>query len=157
LVLPPLAFRGIYYFGESLLYIEKRTDLAGSIVMAFTLLSVFLNYVLIYHLGMYGAIVVYGLTTIAIGAVAMAVGLRMSPLRIELGRLAVAALLMFALLGAVYALRDASNATYYSTIPLAASAGALLLYTSSFIRTDERRAIESFFGGLKRGFPVGKY
>src|SRR5262245_11503035 len=46
-VIPALAFRAVYYVGESLLFLEKKTATAGSVVTGFTLLSIALNYFLI--------------------------------------------------------------------------------------------------------------
>ncbi|HYR88198.1 MAG TPA: oligosaccharide flippase family protein [Terriglobia bacterium] len=149
-VLPALAFRAVYYIGESLLFLEKRTDLAGSVVIAFTVLSLALNYLFIWRWGMYGAAAVFVLTTVCTGATVMKLGLRMSPVRIESDRLAVGALLLCGLLAMVCALRGASALVYYSAVPAAVCAAMILLYASRFIKEDEKRVIETFIQRVPR-------
>ena len=146
LTLPSLAFRGVYYIGESLLFIEKKTHLVGSVVTTFTVAGVALNYVLIWRWGMYGAVAAFALTTVCIGATVLKMGLGMSLVRIERKRLCVAATLLFGFLATVYALHNASDYVYYSVVPSSVCVGTLLLYASSFIKEDERRAIQAFFG-----------
>jgi O-antigen/teichoic acid export membrane protein len=146
LVLPALAFRAVYYIGESLLFLEKRTDLAGSVVTAFTAISLGLNYLFIRQWGMYGAAAVFVFTTVCTGATVMKLGLWMSPVRLESDRLGAGALLLFGLLAIVYALRGTSPPLYYTAVPAAACAALILLCTSRFIREDEKRVIETFIG-----------
>jgi O-antigen/teichoic acid export membrane protein len=153
-VIPALAFRSVYYVGESLLFLEKRTGMAGSVVTGFTVLSVVLNYLLISRWGMYGAATVFVFTTIATGATVMKLGLRRAPLRIDKNRLFVVAMLLLLFLSTVYAFRTTPDYVYYTVIPAVAFAATALLYSSSFLQKDERRAIESFFAGLMRRFPI---
>jgi len=146
LLLPALAFRGVYYIGESLLYLEKKTQLVGGVVTLFTVVSVGLNYALIGYWGMYGALAAYAITTIGTGITVLKLGLGMSPVRIEKERLCLAGGLLFAFLVAVYALRDASHYVYYIAVPLSVCVGTLFLCSSSFVKEDERRAVHTFFG-----------
>jgi O-antigen/teichoic acid export membrane protein len=148
LVLPALAFRGVYYVGESLLFLEQRTDIAGTVVTCFSLLSVLLNYLLISQWGMYGASLVFIFTTVGAGATVMRIGLRMAPVRIEWDRLCAAALLLFGFLGAVYSLRGESALVYYSAAPALMCLGALALFATGFIREDERRAMRHVVGAV---------
>ncbi len=146
LILPALAFRGVYYIGESLLLLEKKTGLVGMVIMMITAVSVALNYAFIWLWGMYGAVGVFAFTTVCTGAAILKLGLGMSFVRIETERLFVTAMLLFAFLATVYALRDASDYLYYSLVPAGVCAGTLLLYASNFTKEDERRAIHEFFG-----------
>jgi O-antigen/teichoic acid export membrane protein len=150
LVIPALAFRIVYYVGESLLFIEKRTDVVGTIVTTFTLLSVALNYLFIARWGMYGAAAVFVITTVGTGATVMKLGLRMAPVHIEKDRLLVAALLLFGFLQVIYAFRTMNIYVYYTVVPGAICAATALLYASNFVREDERRVIESFIGRIPR-------
>src|SRR5262245_9667038 len=156
-VIPALAFRAVYYVGESLLFLEKRTDIAGSVVTSFTVLSIALNYFLISRWGMYGAAAVLVFTTISTGATVMKLGLKMAPVRIDKNRLFVVAMLLFGFLFIAYAFRTTANYVYYTVVPAVALTAAVLLFASSFLQNDERRAIESFFAGLMRRLPGGKY
>jgi O-antigen/teichoic acid export membrane protein len=154
LVIPALAFRAVYYVGESLLFLEKRTAIAGTVVTSFTLLSIVLNYMFIYRWGMYGAAAVLAFTTVCTGATVLKLGLKMAPVTVDRDRLFVAAMLLLSLLVIVYALRSTPNYVYYTVVPAAACTATALLYVSSFIRKDERRVIESFIAGLVRGFTL---
>jgi O-antigen/teichoic acid export membrane protein len=146
LVVPTLAFKGVYYIGESLLFIEKRTDIAGTVVTFFSLLSIGLNYLCIRQWGMFGAAAVSMFTTVSTGAVAMRIGLSFAPVRIERDRLCAAAALLFGLLAVVYAVQSEGAVVYYSTVPVAMCVGALALFISGFIRSDEKRILLQLIG-----------
>jgi O-antigen/teichoic acid export membrane protein len=150
LALPAFAFRGVYYVGESLLFLEQRTDIAGTAVTAFGLLSVLLNYLLISRWGMYGASLVFIFTTVGTGVTVMRIGLRMAPVRIEWDRLCGAALLLFGFLTAVYSLRGGSALVYYSAAPVLMCLGALALFAAGFIREDEKRAMRNVLRRMQR-------
>ena len=144
-LLPALAFRGVYYVGESLLFIEKKTRLAGAVVTGFAMFGVALSYALAWRWGMYGAVVAYALTTVGTGVTVLKLGLGMSLVRIEKERLCVAGVLLFGFLAAVYALHGASNYVYYIAVPVSVCLGTVCLCASSFLKEDERRAILAFF------------
>jgi O-antigen/teichoic acid export membrane protein len=148
LVLPALAFRGVYYIGESLLFVEQRTDVAGTVVTCFSLLSVLFNYLLIMRWGIYGASLVFIFTTVATALTVMRFGLRMAPVRIEWDRLCGAALLLFGFLATVYSLRTESALVYYSAASAFMCLGALALFATGFIREDERRTLRHFVNAV---------
>jgi O-antigen/teichoic acid export membrane protein len=157
LLLPAVAFRGVYYIGESLLFLEKKTQLAGTIVTSVSLTGILLSYVLISHWGMYGAIAVYLFTTVCTGVIALKQGLGMSGVRLETERLWVTALFLFTFLFLEYALRNASGYLYYSLVPACACGGALFLYATRFVKEEERRVVQQFLGRAQRlrsGFNV---
>lgn len=150
MVIPALAFRIVYYVGESLLFLEKRTEVVSAVVTTFTLLSVALNYLFIARWGMYGAAAAFVITTVGTGATIMKLGLRVAPVHIEKDRLLMAALMLFGFLLLVYAFRTMNIYVYYTAIPATICAAAALLYASKFVREDERRVIESFIGRIPR-------
>jgi O-antigen/teichoic acid export membrane protein len=150
LILPALAFRSVYYVGESLLLLEKRTDVAAAIVMGFTTLSIALNYFFISWWGIYGAAAAMSITIVGTGAATLKLGLKTAPVRLETDRLLVAGLLLFGFLFIVYAFRSAGAYVYYSVVPASVCAAIVLLYASKFIREDERHVIESFLHSRHR-------
>ena len=105
-----------------------------------------LNYVLVSRLAMYGAIAAYAITTVGTGTVVLRLGLGVSLVRIDKQRLCIVAALLIGFLASVYVLHDASNYVYYSAVPASVCLGTLLLYISSFVKEDERRAIQAFIG-----------
>jgi O-antigen/teichoic acid export membrane protein len=154
LILPALAFRGVYYIGESLLFVEKRTDIACTVVMICALLSVLLNYLFIWRWGMYGAAAVYVISTVCTGAFVLKLGLRRAPVPLEHNRLWAAAMLGAGFLLTVYSLRTTSNAMYYSIVPLVVFAATLGLYASRFIHQNERHMIRQFLRRAQRSAEV---
>jgi O-antigen/teichoic acid export membrane protein len=146
LILPSLAFRGVYYIGESLLFLEKRTGTAGTIVTCFSVLSVGLNWLLISRLGIYGAASVFVFTTVCTGVAAMKMGMNVAPLRLEKGRLAATAVLLFALLGSVYKLSSTTRIVYYVATPAVLCLGMVALLSSGFLHDDEKRVLRQLFG-----------
>jgi O-antigen/teichoic acid export membrane protein len=146
LIVPSLAFKGVYYIGESLLFVEKRTDIAGTVVSFFSVLSIGLNYLFIRQWGMFGAAAVFMFTMIGIGTVVMKIGLNLAPVRIEKDRLCAAAALLFGLLAVVYAVRDEGAVIYYSAVPVAMCIGAVALFVSGFVRDDEKRILLQLIG-----------
>jgi lipopolysaccharide/colanic/teichoic acid biosynthesis glycosyltransferase/O-antigen/teichoic acid export membrane protein len=150
LVLPGFAFRGVYYIGESLLFLEKRTDIAGTVVMSFTAMSVLLNYAFIWMWGMSGAAAVFVLTTVLTGSTVLKIGLKIAPVPVERKRLFVCALLLFSFLLTVYLVRGTSTIIYYSVVPLVVAIGAFILYGTRFIRDDEKRVIQQVLGRAQR-------
>jgi O-antigen/teichoic acid export membrane protein len=143
LILPALAFRSVYYIGESLLLLDNRTDLAATIVSGFTLASIFLNYFFISWWGIYGAACAMSLTVAGTGIAAMKLGLRRAPLQLEKDRLLVASLLLLGFLSVVYTFHAASSYLYYTVVPATVLAAIVLLYISKFLREDERHVIQS--------------
>jgi O-antigen/teichoic acid export membrane protein len=146
LIVPALAFRGVYYIGESLLFVEKRTDIAGTVVSVFTVVSIGLNYLCIRQWGMFGAAAVFMFTTVGIGTVVMRIGLGLAPVRIERDRLCAAAALLFGLLAVVYVVRGESAIVYYSAVPIAMCVGLLALFVTGFVRDDEKRMLLQLMG-----------
>jgi len=150
IILPALAFRPVYYVGESLLLLEKRTDMAATIVTAFTAVSIALNYFFISWWGMYGAAAAMSLTMAGTGAAAIKLGLGMAPIRLEKDRLAVAGMLLVGFLFFIHVFRTTSPYVYHIVVPLGICSALALLYASRFIKDDERRVIESFIGRVPR-------
>jgi O-antigen/teichoic acid export membrane protein len=146
LILPSLAFRGVYYIGESLLFLEKRTGTAGTVVTCFSLPSVGLNWLLISRLGMYGAAAVFVITTVCTGAVAMKMGLKIAPVRLETRRLAATAVLLFALLGSVYKLSSTTSIVYYVATPAVLCLATVALLSAGFLHDDEKLVLQQLFG-----------
>ena len=149
LLLPGVAFRGVYHVGESLLHIKNKTYVTGGTVVLLSGLSVALNYWLISLWGMYGAIVVFNLFMIVTAVVVMALGLKAFPIRLETGRLvSIAALFAFFLL-MTYWLREASPYIFYSVVPVIALGGLAFLYHGRFLDDREKSAIRAIISRVQ--------
>ena len=150
LLMPAFACRCFYYIGESLLFVEKRTGTAGTVVTFFSLLSIALNYLMTSLWGMHGTVVVHVFTAAAIGMTVLWLGLKTAPVRVEWNRVCAAAMLLLVLLAAVYALRNESALVYYSAVPAIILLGVLTLFLTGFMRDDEKRALQQLAGRAQR-------
>ncbi len=146
LLLPGIAFRGIYYIGECLLNIRKKTHIAGISVGGFTILSVILNYLLIRSWGVYGAVVVFNVTIVGTALVVMAMGLKAFPILLESRRLMTSAALAASLLLSIVILRHSAAYLYYTIIPLTVFAGIAFLFVGGFFDMEERSYIRTLVG-----------
>ena len=148
LMLPGIAFIGVYCIGESLLAVKNRTTLIGGIVILFTLLSLAINYLLIPLWGIYGAIFVFNVTVMLTAVSLLALAMKVFPIRIE-RRLGAIGALFFFFLFFVFLLRGAPPYIYYTVIPLMAVFSLALLYQGKFFDEQERATINAFFQELR--------
>ena len=145
LMLPGIAFIGVYYIGESLLGIKNRTPLTGGTVIFFTLLSLLLNYLLIPHWGVYGAIFVFNVTTMLTAVLLMALAKKVFPIPLEAVRLGWIGGLFVFFLFFVFMLGDAPASVYYAVIPCVGGIVLTLLYLAPFFDEEEKAIIKSVF------------
>jgi len=150
LILPGIAFRGVYYIGESLLYIEKKTYVTGTIVTVFTILSVGLNYLLIPLYGMYGVILVFNLTVMCTAVLLMVLGMKTFPIPLEGKRLVISGVLLILFLLLVFFLRETHAHIFYSIIPLIACTSIVFLYFGHFFDKTEKLAIKDTLYRIRR-------
>lgn len=149
LMLPALAFRGVYYVGESLLHVKMKTHITGTTVTVLTVLSVILNYLLIPKYGMYGAIFVFNFTFISIAVLLMIMGIKSFPIPLEVNRLIISVAILFFFLLLVFLLSGTNTYIYYSIIPFVFFAGLAFLYFGTFFSEHEKAAIKGVFKKIK--------
>jgi O-antigen/teichoic acid export membrane protein len=154
LMIPGIAFFGVYYIGESLLAIKNRTTLIGGLVIHFTLLSLALNYLLIPHWGIYGAVFVFNVTTMLTAVSLMALAMKVFPIPLETVRLGLTGGLFIFFLGFVFILADVHASIYYTVVPCVGGIALTLLYLSAFFDEGEKAVMKSFFKmGRLQGSP----
>jgi len=141
LMLPAIAFRGVYYIGESLLYIKGKTHLTAVIVSLFTVGSMILNYLLIPLWGRYGAVLVVNLTVMSSAVVLLHLGMRTFPIPLERGRLGIVAILFVCLLSVVFLLSRTNRYIYYSFVPVSGYLAVFFFYRSGFFEDEEKSRI----------------
>jgi len=142
LMLPGLAFRGIFYIGESLLNIRNKSHIVGSTVLIFTLLSIGLSYLTIKHYGIYGAVFVLNFNLIMTGCAVMYLGRKAVHIDIEWKRIAIILAITTLSFSCVYYLRDKGFVVYYSLTTLIMLSAMLYLVFGNFCNEDERRTIK---------------
>ena len=146
MLLPGIAFIGVYYVAESLLNIRKKTHVTGLVISTMTGLSLVLNFFLIREWGVYGAVMVFNFTHIAVALILLVLGLKSFPIPLKPVRFAASVGVLFAFLGLTYFLKDTIAPVFYLTIPAVAIAVIAMLYFSRFvdIRILSTRGAESY-------------
>ena len=145
LILPFLAFKGVFLIGQSLLHIMNKTNVTGIWVSFFAAISLLLNYLIVPRWGMAGTIAVINTTSVALAIVVMFLGIRAFPIKLEIGRLVEVGLVAAGLLLAVFHMREAEVYVYYTVVPSFALATAVTLYISGFFDDQEARFIRGLF------------
>lgn len=141
IVLPSVGFGGIYYIGESLIHIRKKTYITACVVTSFTLINVAFNFWLIPLFGRYGAAVVASFTGAATSLMLMILGMRYFPIPLEKRRLTILGALTAGFLFLAYCMRDTPPIVYYGMFPLAAFGSLVLIYFGNFFDDREKIAI----------------
>ncbi len=132
LMIPTSFFRGINYFGETLLNIVHKTYWTGMINGVSGAMCLLLNYYLIPRQGMYGAIIATNVSYMFAGLVTFYRGVREYPLTIQWPRLVVAVGFLFCFMVLVFRLKSFGNLAFLASSCLAASLG-LLWMCSAFM------------------------
>jgi len=144
LMLPAMAFKGVYYIGESLLNIKHRTKFVGIVVTVLTVAGIASNYFLIKWWGMSGALFIFNVLAVATSISLMVGGINSFPIPVEWRRLIlISALTSFLMLG-VYFLHNANNFVYYSVLPLIGIGSLAYIYFGNFCNLEEKSAIKGF-------------
>ena len=149
LMLPAIAFRGVYYIGESLLNITNQTKFVGITVAVVTAMSVILNYILIQLWGIYGAIFVFNFTLISPALVLIIRGMQSFPIQIEWRRLGTVAVFLALFLLLVFSLRKTDDYLFYSLNIAVALASMAFLCFGSFCDASEKMAIRGLVHGIQ--------
>jgi O-antigen/teichoic acid export membrane protein len=147
-LLPALSFQGVYYVGESLLGIGRKTGFVAAIMILCTLLAMPLYYFLVPIWGTYGAAGVFALIQILTGTATMVAGKQVFQIRLETRRLVIIGVVFLFLLALVLLLFEMEPFLYYTAIPTVIGTALYFLYTGGF--ADE--AEKSFFRSRARAF-----
>lgn len=142
LLLPGMAFIGVYYFAQTLLTTVRQTHIIGLTMTVCAIFSVILNYVLIRFLNHYGAIIATNVCYILAGSSLLVIGTKKFPIPIEWERICAAAGLQMFFLFLFFMVRNV-NLILFSVITLtAALGGVLLLFSFHFFNNDEKLIIK---------------
>ena len=144
LFLPALASTGVYYIAESVLNIENKTQIVGTVVTIFTILQVILNYFMIKAWGIPGAIVTLYIIRFGTVLVLLTAGMKFYPIPIEWKRLSISGMILAIFLGSVYFLQKANNFLFYSLIPCIAAVVLIYIYFGNFCSNKEKIVIKDF-------------
>ncbi|MFO7445628.1 MAG: oligosaccharide flippase family protein [Ignavibacteriaceae bacterium] len=149
LLLPGIALHGFFYVGQSLLHIKNKTNITGSVVFLFSILSITLNYFFIQNWGVTGLLIVYNTIWALMALSFMKAGLSAFPVKLEIKRLIIVTLTFFSLLGFVYLMHDTASFLYYTLVPAAFILIALSFYHGGFLDDKEKYYISKILKNFK--------
>lgn len=149
LMLPAVAFSGLYYFGETLLNIVRKTHVIGTIVGICGIFSLLLNYALIPIMGWYGAIIASNASYISAGLIILILGLKAFRMPIEWLRLGIAAGIFAYFLLLVFVLHTASNLVFYGGAIIATCLIGVFINSGNFFDDHEKAAVRNGFHWIR--------
>ncbi len=117
-MLPALAFRCMYYIGESLAGIAKKTRQVALLITSANLVSVLVGYELIGHFGLEGAVAGYMVSMFLTGYSLLLLGIRYHPIPLQWMHVIIAFGFMGSVLGFMFWLGGRSTLLFYTGAPL---------------------------------------
>lgn len=143
LILPATGMVAIVNFSEALLNIMQKTSIQGIVIAAISVLNLFLNYLLIPWLGLYGAVLTLNVTNFAMATILLKIGLAAFPIQLEVKRIALSILLLGTFFLTVILFQNSPAIYFYSitiTLPILSFIG---LYFFGFLQDHEKCALKT--------------
>ncbi len=143
-LMPVSILRGIYYFGETLITITKKTYYTGAVITCCALLSLLLNYMLIPRLEQYGAILSINASYFLAGFIVLIMGTKQFPLAVEKKRIFIVSVIF--VLVFLYFIKTRNLAYSTSIIINAFAFSSILIYLAigKFFNDREKAVAKSF-------------
>jgi O-antigen/teichoic acid export membrane protein len=142
LLVPGMAFAGMYYFGGTLITAVQRTHLVGLTMTIGAIISLLLNRALIPPMSWYGAVIAFDVTYLLVGTALFVLGRKMFPMPVEWKRIGVAAALLTLFFFVFFMISDASIVFFAAITLLLALGGVVILFAFRFFHSDEIIAIK---------------
>ena len=145
LMMPAMAFMGIFYYGETLLKTTQRSYIIGLVVSISAVFSIIANFILVNYFSWYGAMLATNVTLLILGGSLFIMGLKEYPLPIEWRRLRITAVLFIAIM-VINLLLLKSNLYLYCAIQLIVAAVILIAtFRSSLLDEREKKFTREMF------------
>ncbi len=133
LLLPTTIFLVIHMIGRTLLLIEHRTHIAGTVGVISAAVGLLLTHFLVSDLGIQGAVIATNLTYALSGTPILILGLRAYPLRLDFPRLALAMGWFGFMLVLFTALQGSPGPVFYGSAGAAALLGLVLVWQGGLL------------------------
>ncbi|MHC4232255.1 MAG: hypothetical protein ACYSTW_06610 [Planctomycetota bacterium] len=152
LIVPAMAMASLFYYGETLLKAAQKSYIIGMIVIVCAVLSLIANFILIYYISWYGALLATNVTFLVLGGSIFCIGIKEYSVPIEWRRLRIGGGLFLGVL-LINLILLKSTLYLYSVLNLV-FAGAILLFLirSTLWDQDERRSVRKALKKLKSFF-----
>jgi O-antigen/teichoic acid export membrane protein len=145
LLLPGIAFIGIYYIGETLLGAVKKTHLIGFMMSVYALLAMVLNHLLIPQLKWYGAVIATNSSYLLAGVTFLMLGKKHFSFYIEWRKIIVCAILFISFFGTFLILTRVQIETFLLAALMVALVSIWTLSKMQFFSSKELNVLKDFF------------
>jgi O-antigen/teichoic acid export membrane protein len=149
LLVPGMAFIGVYYFGETLLTAVKKTYTIGYTATSVAIFSILLNYLLVRPLNWYGAVFSLNISFILVGCALAIIGIKQFSIILEWKRICTLACVFLSFLVMFFALRNFEVVPFTLVSVLVGLLCVSVLLRRGFFYEEERLAIIGLFAKLR--------
>ncbi len=143
--LPAFLFYGLYYFGEILINLVKKTKTTGIIVSSCSILSLIYYYILIKSFHLYGAIFSITIAYITIGLFVMLFGLKFTQIKLEWKRIAIIICIFMINNFMLLISYNLSNKYFYLIILALVLLNILIFSLTGFLNDNEKELIMKLY------------
>jgi len=148
LMMPAMAFVGLFYFAETLLKAVQKSSVIGLFVLVAALCSVILNYVLIDHFSWYGALITSNVIYFILAGTLLMVGLKSFPLPVEWKRLGTTMFLFVSILVINLLLLNANLYWYCGVQLIVAGAIGIAVFWGPLTEMHEKAALKQILNNI---------
>ena len=148
LLLPGIAFIGIYYIGETLLGAVKKTHLIGFLMTFYAIVATLLNYLLIPWIQWYGAVIAANISYILAGVTFLMLGKKYFSFHLEKKRISVCVIVSALFFGVFFILNNMNLLVFIGVSLLAALASLWVFLRLRFFSKEEIAAMKTLFPKL---------
>jgi O-antigen/teichoic acid export membrane protein len=145
LMMPAMAFMGIFYYGETLLKTTQRSYIIGLVVSISAVFSIIANFILVKYFSWYGAMLATNVTLLILGGSLFIMGLKEYPLPMEWRRLRIAAVLFTAIMVINLLLLNSNLYLYCATQLIVAAVILIATFRSSLLDEREKKFTREMF------------
>jgi len=143
LLSPAFAFYGLHVMGQTLLHINNKTYITGSVAVGFMIFNVVLNLVLIPRYGIYGSVASTALSFVLTGLTMLMLGRREYSVPLEAKRLIVSVGVLLSFCVALFLMRNIGSVLFSILSIAGACATVLILFMAHFFDDQETRVMKT--------------
>jgi len=147
-IIPIYAFRGINSISQTLIHIQKRTNITGIIVFIFTVVAIIPGYFLIKNFGIYAAILISNLYWFSVSFVLFIFGQKLYPIKLESKRLIYLITIYLSFNIIIYSLSYTKILIFYPIISALLILVFYVLLKINFFDIKERTIMHNSFAKL---------
>lgn len=141
-ILPIYLYQSFGYLGQSLLHMNKKSNITGVIIIIMTLLSLLLNYFLIKLLGLVGLIITINLNYLITAGALFYYGRREYYIKLETKRLSIFIISFLVLIIFTITMKDNSLLLHYILAPIGLYTVFLFYFKKNLFEVKEKNVLK---------------